>query len=193
MSEIDFPTSKTEPIGLIAGGGRFPLLFAQKAKQLGIPIVCVGVRGMTDKQALLPHVRSFYWSRLGSMGRPISCFKREGVKRWTMAGKIHKTTLLKPWLWLTLLPDWRMIRFLWFRRRKDNADDTLTLGLIQEFENEGLKSESALNLCPELLVRPGILTKRKLTSKEEEDIRYGWTLAKEMGRLDIGQSVSVRQ
>jgi UDP-2,3-diacylglucosamine hydrolase len=182
-----------EPIGLIAGWGRFPVLFAEKAHSLNIPVVCVGIRGMADRDALEPHCHRFYWSRLASLSRPIRCFKREGVRRWTMAGKVFKVKVFSPARWLTLLPDLRMIRFWFFRRRADNADDTLTLALIDEFAREGLACTSALDLCPELLVRRGVLTRRPPTAREEADIEYGWQLAKEMGRLDVGQSVAVRE
>jgi DUF1009 family protein len=182
-----------EPIGLIAGWGRLPVLFVQKAHSLNIPVVCIGIRGMADRAALEPHCHRFYWTRLAAMNRPIRCFKREGIRRWTMAGKVFKMKVFSAARWLTLLPDLRMIRFWFFGRRKDNADDTLTLALIDEFAREGLDCTSALELCPELLVRPGVLTRRKPSSREEADIEYGWTLAKEMGRLDVGQSVAVRE
>jgi DUF1009 family protein len=182
-----------EPIGLIAGWGRFPVLFVQKAQSLNIPVVCIGIRGMADRAALEPHCRRFYWSRLAALSRPIRCFKREGVRRWTMAGKVFKVKLFSAGRWLTLLPDLRMIRFYFFGRRANNADDTLTLALIDEFAREGLDCTSALDLCPELLVRRGVLTRRQPTRREEADIEFGWHLAKEMGRLDVGQSVAVRE
>lgn len=187
----DTPTA--EPIGLVAGWGRFPILFAEKAKRLGIPVVCVGVRGMADRKQLEPLVHRFYWTRVASLGRPIRCFLREGVRRWTMAGKIFKASMFAPWRYFQFLPDWKMIRFWFFRKRPDNSDDNLSLALMDEFIRVGLIPTSALELCPELLVKPGILTKRKPTSSEEKDIAYGWELAKEMGRLDVGQSVMVRE
>jgi UDP-2,3-diacylglucosamine hydrolase len=181
-----------EPIGLIAGWGRFPIYFAEKARERNIPVVCVGLRGMADRAALEPLVKRFYWSRVAAMGRQIRCLRREGVRRFTTAGKVFKSVMHKPWRLLTLWPDLRTLRF-WYRRRKDNADDTLVLAIFKEYESEGLHCESALDLCPELLVKPGVLTKRKPTGSEEEDIAYGWHLAKEMGRLDVGQSVVVRE
>ncbi len=181
-----------EPIGLIAGWGRFPVLFAQKATSLGIPVVCVGIRGMADRAALEPHCHRFYWSRLAAMNRPIRCFQREGVRRWTMAGKVFKVKAFSARRWITLVPDLRMLRFWFFRPRPDNADDSITRGIIAEFARDGLECTSALDLCPELLVRSGVLTRRAPTGREEADIEYGWHLAKEMGRLDVGQSVAVR-
>jgi DUF1009 family protein len=182
----------SSPIGLLAGGGRFPIVFAKKARQLGIPVVCVGVRHSASPELIgLSH--RFYWTRVAALGRVIRCFKREKVCRAVMAGKIFKSVIHTPWRVFQLLPDWRMIRFWLSSRRKDNRDDNLLLGLIEEFARDGIHFESALDLCPELLVKSGILTRRPLTARESRDIEFGWELAKEMGRLDIGQSVAVKE
>ena len=178
------------PVGLLAGWGRFPVLIAEKARSLNIPVVCVGIRDEATPD-LIPLVRRFYWSGLGKLGRTIRCFRREGVRQIVMAGKIHKTRLLSPDLLWRLLPDWRAVRFWWRRARRDNRDDTLLLSLIDEFAVDGIHFASALDICPELLVRSGLLTRRGPTPRELADIDFGWELAKEMGRLDVGQSVAV--
>jgi DUF1009 family protein len=181
------------PVGLLAGWGRFPFAFAEKARALGLPVVCVGVRGEASPE-LARQVWRFHWCGAARLGRMIRLFQRAGVERVVMAGKVHKADLLhKPWKALTLLPDWRTVRFWYDRRRRDNKDDTLMLGLIAEFARDGLRFESALDLCPELLVRNGTLTRRPPTPAEEADIAFGWRLAKEMGRLDVGQSVAVKE
>jgi DUF1009 family protein len=177
---------------LLAGSGRFPIAFARKARSVGIPVVCVGVRHEASPE-LAGLVERFYWSGVARIGRMIRCFKRERVERLVMAGKITKAVIYSPFRWLSLFPDWRTVSFWYRRRRPDNRDDTLLLGLIDEFAQEGLHFESALDLCPELLVPAGVLTRRKPTAREEDDIRFGWELAKEMGRLDVGQSVSVKE
>jgi DUF1009 family protein len=110
-----------------------------------------------------------------------------------MAGKIQKQRMYRPWRLLYYLPDWRTIRFWYRRRRPDNKDDSLLLGVVAEFAEDGLHFESALDLCPELLVSAGLLTVRKPTATELADIDFGWQLAKEMGRLDVGQSVVVKE
>jgi DUF1009 family protein len=181
----------TAPVGLLAGAGRFPILFAQKARELGLPVVCVGVADMADP-ALASVCTEFHWLRRISIGFVARTFRRGGVTRWTMAGKYHKHVLFRPWKWVRLLPDWRAARLWLNRRRRDNKDDSLLLALIAEFRKDGLECVSALDLCPELLVRDGVLTKRKPTDRELADVRFGWTLAREMGRLDVGQSVMVR-
>ena len=180
------------PIGLLAGSGRFPILFAQKAQQLGLPVVCVGLQGEASTE-LEPLVGTFYWAGVAKLGRMIRCFKREGVQQIVMAGKIQKMKLNASFRFLRCIPDWRMLRMFFFSARKDNKDDSLLLGVIAEFEKDGMTFASALDLCPELLVKPGLLTKRALSAKEEADIAFGWELAKEMGRLDVGQSVAVRE
>lgn len=148
---------------------------------------------MADRTAIEPLVKRFYWTRLAAMNRPIRCFRREGVRLWMPAGKILKVRIFSAWGWFRLWPDLRMLRFWYRRSRRDNSDDTLTLAIIDEFARDGLTCGSALDLCPELLVRAGVLTQRKPTTAEEADIAYGWHLAKEMGRLDVGQSVIVRE
>jgi DUF1009 family protein len=184
--------SACHPIGLLAGSGRFPIHFAAKARSLGLPVVCVGIR--YEASGELPSlVHRFYWSGLARLGRMIRCFKREGVERIVMAGKIHKTAMHTPWRIFRYWPDWRMIRFWYSRRRRDNRDDSLLMGIIDEFAADGIRFESALDLCPELLVRPGVLTRRQPTASETTDITFGWELAKEMGRLDVGQSVAVKE
>ena len=180
-----------EPVGLLACAGQFPITFAEKARSLGIPVVCVGIAGMADPY--LGEVCAEYRPmRRLSMGYVMRTFRRGGVKRWAMAGKFHKHLAFRPFRLIQFLPDWRMLRFWFFRKRRANNDDSITLGIIQEFRDVGLECVSPLDLCPELLVREGLLTRRKPTASDERDISVGWELAKEMGRLDIGQSVMVR-
>lgn len=180
------------PLGLLAGWGRFPFAVAEKCRNLGIPVVCVGIRRHASPE-LAGLVDRFYWTGVARLGRAIRCFRREGVQRVVMAGKINKSLMHGVGGILSLWPDWRTIQFWYRRQRADNRDDTLLLGVIAEFERDGLRCESALDLCPELLVRAGVLTRRRPTAREEADIRFGWSLAREMGRLDVGQSVSVKE
>ncbi|MBX9624181.1 MAG: UDP-2,3-diacylglucosamine diphosphatase LpxI [Gemmataceae bacterium] len=185
-------TPAREPVGLLACAGRFPHVFAEKARATGVPVVCLAVKGMADP-GLRAVCTEFHWLRRASLGRLIRTFRRAGVRRWTMAGKFHKHLVFRPRMLLRFVPDWRMLRFWFLRRRTANNDDSILLGLIAEFRAHGLDCVSALDLCPELLVKDGVLTRRRPTPAEERDIGYGWHLAREMGRLDIGQSVMVRE
>jgi DUF1009 family protein len=190
MKDIQLARPDT-PIGLLAGSGRFPVVVAEKARRLGVPVVCVGIRGEAPPE-LIPLVSRFHWAGVARLGRMIRCFRRDGVRTVVMAGKVRKAVMHTPWRWLALLPDWRTLRF-WYGRRRDNRDDSLLLGVIDEFARDGIRFQSALDLCPELLVAPGVLTRRQPTAQEERDIAFGWELAREMGRLDVGQSVAVKE
>lgn len=187
MPDVDLP-----PVGLIACAGRFPILIAEKARECGIKVVCIGVHGMADP-SLSRICHEYHPMRRLSLSFMIRSFQNGGVERWSMAGKFHKHVLFRPWRWLQLLPDARMLRYWYSRRRSDNKDDSLLLGLIDEFRKEGLECVSPLDLCPELLVRNGTLTRREPTAAEMKDIDFGWVLAKKMGELDVGQSVMVRE
>ena len=184
-------TATGEPIGLLAGAGMFPIRFAEKARETGIPVVGIGAGGMADPHLGTVCHRYSVLNRL-SVGYVIRTFRKAGVRRWTMAGKFHKHILFRPWRFVRLWPDWRAVRFLLSRTRPDNRDDSMLLGLIDMFRSEGLECCSALDLCPELLVRAGTLTRRQPTPAEQADAAFGWDLAKQMGGLDIGQSVMVR-
>jgi DUF1009 family protein len=184
-----------KPIGLLAGWGRFPVLFAEKARAVGQSVVCVGIRGEADPD-LATKVDAFHWAGVAQLGKMIRRFKKEGVERLVMAGKVHKVRMFQPWrvwrLW-NQWPDLRTVRFWYNRQRATNSDDHMLLGIVAEFAADGLRVESALDLCPELLVSPGILTRRAPTAAEELDIQFGWRLAREMGRLDVGQSVAIKE
>src|SRR5262245_37986631 len=84
--------SSREPVGLLAGWGRFPVVFAEKAREVGIPVVCVGFRGLASPE-LRAISHRFYWTGVARLGRALRCFKREGVVRWVMAGKVHKSVV----------------------------------------------------------------------------------------------------
>jgi UDP-2,3-diacylglucosamine hydrolase len=183
---------QSEAIGLLAGSGRFPILFAEAAQRQGLSVVCVGIRYEVPLE-LASLCTSFEVVGVAKLGRMIRAFRRQGVQRIVMAGKVTKNVMYTPWRFVHLCPDLRMLQ-MWYRRnRVDNRDDSLLLGVIAEFEMDGMTFASALDFCPELLVKEGILTRRAPSAAERKDIEFGWALAKEMGRLDVGQSVAVKE
>ena len=190
--DVHRPTTTDAPLGLIAGSGRFPIVFAQAARRQGQRIFCIGIEGMASDE-LADHCDDFTTARLARIGRGIRLFRRAGVLKIVLAGKIEKVVLVRPYLFWRVLPDWRTLH-MWFRyATRDRRDDTLTLAVIREFERDQLMFDSALNYCSELLVKHGFLTRRKPSPSQWKDINFGWELAKEMGRLDVGQSVAVRE
>lgn len=176
-------------IGLLAGSGRFPIVFAEAARRAGHAVHCVGVEGLFPEE-LRELCNSVATTPLSKIGRAIRLFKRRQIDHVVMAGKIEKVALFQKWRWVKLVPDWRTLHMV-FRYCSDRKDDTLLLAVIREFERDHIHFESALKYCPELLVKHGFLTRRKPTPAQWTDIRFGWEMAKELGRLDIGQSVVV--
>jgi len=171
-------------IGLIAGGGQFPRLFAKAARRAGVSVVAVGFDGETDP-TLSEEVDVFYLIKLGQLGRLIECFKKENVNRAAMAGTINKTRLYS-----RIRPDWRAIRFALKLRNKQ--DDFLLRALASELESEGIFIEPSTVFLPELLAPEGILTRRRPNWRERQDIKFGWQIAKAFGNLDVGQCVVVK-
>ena len=192
IEPVELCVERSRAVGLLAAAGRFPIAVAEKARSLGRPMVCVAIRGMASPE-LEPLVRRCYWVGIAQVGRMIRYFRREGVREWMMAGKVEKSRYMNRrasrWLYL---PDWRTFR-MWYSRLHDKRDDSILAAVVAEFEADGLHCRSALDLCPELLVNRGVLTSRQPTAAEWKDIEFGWDLAKEMGRLDVGQTVAVRE
>ena len=179
-------------VGLLAGSGRFPILFAEAARRQGLKVACVGIRYEAPAE-LRDLCATFLTVGVAKLGRMIRAFERQGVKEIVMAGKVTKGVMYTPWRFVQLCPDLRMLHF-WYRRLSaDKRDDSILLGVIAEFARDGMTFASALDYCPELLVKEGVLTKRAPTPSERRDIEFGWNLAKEMGRLDVGQSVAVKE
>jgi hypothetical protein len=177
---------------LLAGSGRFPIAFAQAARRQGQRVFCIGIEGMASEDELAPHCDDFMTAGVARLGRGIRLFRRAGVHRIVMAGKFEKRVLFRPYLFWRVLPDWRTLHMWLSYATRDKKDDTLLLAVIREFERDQLTFDSALNYCSELLVNHGFLTRRKPSPSQWKDINFGWELAKEMGRLDVGQSVMVK-
>jgi DUF1009 family protein len=186
------PRAAGQTVGLIAGSGRFPILFAEAARRQGYNIACIGIRYEAPEE-LREICSSFEVIGLSKLGAMIRSFKRRGVERIVFAGKITKSVMYTPLRFFRLLPDARMIKMWYWKLRNDHRDDSILLSVIAEFARDGMTIESALDYCPELLVKNGVLTRRSPTLKERKDIDFGWALAKEMGRLDVGQSVAVKE
>jgi DUF1009 family protein len=178
----------------MAGWGRYPIVIAEALRRQGYETYCLGVADHADPK-LAEVCHEFQWSGLAKFGSAIRYFKRRGVTEAMMAGKIFKTRLFGRFAWLHHLPDLRTIRmcipFFW-TRQKDTRDDTLLMAVVDEFASEGIRLSPATDYAPELLVKPGQLTRRGPNFAQQKDIEFGWRMAKEMGRLDVGQSVAVK-
>ena len=188
------PPTPPARIGLIAGWGRYPLLVVEALRRQGSEVYCLGAVGHADPK-LAEICRDFQWCGLGRFGAAIRYFKRHAVTDVIMAGKIHKVVLFKPWMVVRNTPDLRTLRMFiphFLTHKKDNKDDTLLGVIVDEFAREGMRFGRPTDYAAELLVSKGQLTRRGPSIRQWKDIRFGWKLAKEMGRLDVGQSVAVK-
>jgi hypothetical protein len=172
-------------LGIIAGGGKFPLLVAEAAGRRGHRVVAVAHEGETDP-LLGEKVDEIVWIRLGQLGRLIKAFKARGVRRALMAGTIRKRRMFED-----ARPDLRAIAVM--TRLAVFHDDDILRALAREMEKEGIEIVSSTLCLPELLAAPGCLTRRRPSREETADIAFGWRIAKALGQLDIGQCVVVRR
>ncbi|MGD8509795.1 MAG: UDP-2,3-diacylglucosamine diphosphatase LpxI [Syntrophobacterales bacterium] len=171
-------------IGLIAGGGQFPILFARAARQNGVEVVAVALKGEAD-ELLESQVNHCSWVSLGKLGQMIETFEKAQVTEVAMAGAVAKTKLFSK-----IRPDWKAVRLL--ARMLHKKDDAILRAFTEELEAHGIKVRPSTLFLPELLAPPGILTRRRPNARERRDINFGWNLAKEIGKLDIGQCILVR-
>ncbi|TPW09476.1 MAG: hypothetical protein FD129_2192 [bacterium] len=171
-------------LGIIAGSGTFPLTVAQAARREGYRVVAVAHEGETHPD-LAAQVDELTWIHVGELNKLIAAFKAAGVSEAVMAGGIKKVRLFG-----NARPDLRTLSLL--ARVGIKKDDSLLRAVAEELASEGIQIRSATELLSSLLTPKGLLTDRSPTSREEQDVEFGWSLAKEIGRLDIGQCVVVK-
>ncbi len=196
MFKIHRPSdaNKQQPIGLLAGWGKFPFAVAEALRDAGHRVAGVGIYDHADP-SLAQLCDHFDWIGIGGIGKAIRHFRRWGVQQATMAGKVHKVLLYQPGWWLKHRPDWKTIRAFspqLIFGSGDRRDDTLLHTVVQAFARDGITFEPATDFAPELLVEAGHIAGKRLTSKQQSDVEFGWKIAKSMGGLDIGQSVCIK-
>jgi DUF1009 family protein len=179
------PDDSRETVGLIAGGGQFPLRIAEAARKKGHRVVVVAHQGETDP-ALEESVDETVWIKLGQLGHLIRALKKRKVRRAVMAGTITKKRMFE-----NILPDIKGLMVM--SKLAVFHDDDILRAVAAEMAKEGIEIVGSAGYVPELLAPAGCLTRRRPSKTEEDEIRFGWSIAKELGRLDIGQCVVVRK
>jgi DUF1009 family protein len=181
------------PVALLAGWGNYPEAVAQSLRCQGRRIVGIGIRDHADP-GLKQYCDEFDWMGIGGIGRAIRLCKLWGAREAIMAGKLHKVMYYQPGWWLRHRPDWKCIKAFYpqFLGYADRKDDTLLRSLVETFAAEGIAFQSVTDFAPELLVQPGLIAGKPLTSKQQRDVEFGWQIAKAIGGLDIGQCVCIK-
>ena len=176
--------ARQPPIGLIAGGGQFPLLFAEAARARGRRVVAVAHVNETLPE-LEQQADVTCWVKLGQLGRIIKYFRQQGVGETVFAGTITKTRIFRD-----VLPDFKGLT-LW-NKIDVRLDDAILRAVARTLEEEGIRVIASTCYLDHLFFPQGLLSRKKPSTAQMEDIRFGWSIARAVGRLDIGQCVVVR-
>ena len=175
-----------ETIGLIAGKGKFPLLFAKAAQAQNIKVVAAGIVGDTSI-LLKPFVHKMSWFKVGELERLFVFLKKEGAKHIIMAGQVNPNNLFDEGLELD-----EASRDL-LNALRDRKADTIFSAVAEELKRHGMELLASTFLLREYMAPKGTLTRRGPSLSELEDIEFGREIAKSMGGLDIGQTVVVKE
>lgn len=170
--------------GLIAGNGRFPFLVIEAAKKQGALLAVVAINEETEKE-IEKLVETVVWVGIGQLGKMIAFFKKEGVTKVMMAGQVKHVQIFSG-----ALPDVRMLKMLWNLPKRNT--DALIGGVANEMAREGIDLIDSTYFLQEHLAGEGVLSRRKPTAVEQENIEYGLHIAREIARLDLGQTIVVR-
>jgi DUF1009 family protein len=172
-------------LGLLAGSGSIPEVIARNAKAQGHQVVAVALESLTDP-SLKEHADTLQWFNPGKLGSMIQFLKDNGVRKAVTGGKLSKELFDTG----RIKPDLMAIGV--FMKLRDKRDDTIIRAVEQEFEKEGISFLDMKDFCSELLTPEGTLTARGPDTHEKDDIEFGFRMAKEIGSLDIGQTVVVK-
>jgi DUF1009 family protein len=170
--------------GLIAGNGKFPFLVAEGARRAGVSLAVAAIREETDP-AIERVAERVTWVGIGQLGRMIRFFKREGVEKAIMAGQVKHVQIFSG-----ALPDVRMLKMLLSLPRRNT--DALIGGVAAELAREGIELIDSTYFLQDHLPGAGVLTRRAPDERERGDIEYGLEVAREIARLDLGQTIVVR-
>src|ERR671926_690808 len=170
--------------GLIAGNGRFPFLVLEGARRAGCEVAVAAIKEETDPEIERVADR-LTWVGIGQLGRMIRFFKREGVEKAIMAGQVRHVQIFSG-----AIPDVRMLRMLLSLPRRNT--DALIGGVAAELAREGIELIDSTYFIKDHLPAEGVLTRRAPDERERGDIEYGLEVAREIARLDLGQTIVVR-
>ena len=172
-------------LGIVAGAGSLPKEIAQEAKKEGLKVHICAVKNEAEKN-IVSSADSYEWVNVGELGKLIKYFQSKNVSKIVFGGKIHKLNLLKG----EVRPDLEMLGL--FTSIKDRKDDTLLGTIANHLTKKGLEVIDSTLYLKKSLPEAGLLTSKKLSSEDEENVKFGFETAKKIAGLDIGQTVVVK-
>jgi hypothetical protein len=172
-------------IGIIAGMGELPVIIAKDARERGYKVITVALETLAslEMDSVSDEIR---WVNPGKFGELIDILKKYQIKEAIMAGKVPKSLLFKS----KITPDLRAVKLLF--SIKDKSDDAILNAITKELAGEGIEIIDTTKFSPHLLTPVGCLTRKKPDEEQWKDIEFGWKIAREIGKLDIGQTVVIK-
>jgi UDP-2,3-diacylglucosamine hydrolase len=170
--------------GLIAGNGKFPFMVLEGARRAGAQVAVAAISEETDPD-IEKLADNLTWIGIGQLGKMIRFFKDEGVEKAIMAGQVKHVQIFS-----RAVPDVRMLKVLLKLPRRNT--DSLIGAIVSELQGEGIELIDSTYFLQDYLPKPGNLTRRKPDKREQEDVDYGLEIAREIARLDLGQTIVVR-
>ena len=173
-----------ETLGIIAGNGVYPRLVADAARKAGVAkIVAAAFTDETDP-ILERHVDLVEWIRVGQLGRLLKFFRGRGIHHAIMAGQIAPKNLFD------LRPDLKALMLLG-KLRERNAE-SIFAAIADELAKIDIDLLPATTFLEDSLAQPGLIAGPRLSPRQEHDVELGWKAAKEIARLDIGQTIIIK-
>ena len=170
--------------GIIAGNGVYPRLLADSAREAGVKkIVAAAFTGETDP-VLEQHVDVIEWMRVGQLNRLLKFFREQKVRHAIMAGQIAPKNLFD------LRPDLKALLLL--GKVKQRNAESIFEAIADELAKIDVELLPATTFLEDSLAPSGLIAGAKLSRQEEGDVDLGWKIAKEIARLNVGQTVVVK-
>jgi len=174
-----------QPIGLIAGSGMMPVEIIKHCNKHNIPVFVVGLEPFATAEQLndAPHI----FAKMGEAGKILKALKENNVRDIVLAGGIKRPSFKE------LIPDWEGMKIVAKLAMKKMSDDNLFRAVMDEIENRGFKIVGIEEVVPEMLFQEGVYGNVKPSKEDMDDIERGWTVAKAIGAVDVGQAVVVQE
>lgn len=186
------PPQPPTPIGLIAGGGRLPVAVARGLRNLGYPVVCVGLAGQYEPElpALCDNFVKVGVLKLGRWGREL---RARGVRHAIMVGRVDKAPLMfDPLSLVRNIPD-LTAALAWYRHlRHDRRSHVLLRVVAEELESAGVSLLDSTMPIPDQMATAGVITRLQPSGEQHADVQFAWPLLTELLRLDIGQAIAIK-
>ena len=174
-----------EKLGILAGTGKLPVECARAATKLGYEVYAVGLLPSSDTQ-IAQFAKDYQFISVAQLEAILNYLKANQIQKVTMIGKVTKELLFNG----AVVPDAKMMQLIMSLPNRN--DDTIMMAFVRELAKAGIQAFDQTALIRKLMPRRGTITKREPTEVERQDMEFGFRIAKELGRFDIGQTVVVK-